>query len=81
MTLALMLVGGPVAYKSKSQPIITHSSIEAEFMAATDCEKTALYLCSLLEYMGLPQRSVTIIYEDNAAAIEMANAKKPTRIN
>ena len=51
--LALMFAGGPVAYKSKSQPTIAHSTTEAEFTAATDCAKTALYLHSILEELGI----------------------------
>ena len=29
--------------------------------------------------MGLYQENATVIYEDNAAAIEMANTQKPTK--
>ena len=38
-----------------------------------------MYLRSILEEIGLPPQHATIIYEDNAAAIEMANAQRPTR--
>ena len=77
--LALMIAGAPTAYKNKSQPTITHSTTEAEFTAATDCAKTALYIRSILEDLGLHQHNATKIFEDNAAAIEMANAQRPTR--
>ena len=45
--IAVMLAGGPIAYKSKSQTTIAHITTEAEFTAATDCAKTALYLRSI----------------------------------
>lgn len=77
--LVLMLAGDPVAYKSKSQPTVAHSNTEAEFSIATDCAKTAFYLCSILEELGLHQQNVTKTFEDNTAAIEMANAQRPTR--
>ena len=77
--LAIILAGGPIAYKTKSQATISHSTTEAEFTAATDCAKTALYIRSILKELGLRCENPTTIYEDNAAAIEMANAQKPTR--
>jgi len=73
-----MLAGGPIAYKSKSQATISHSTTEAEFTAATDFAKTALHIRSILEELGLMCENATVIYEDNAA-IEMVNAQKPTR--
>ena len=74
-----MLAGGPIAYKSKSQATISHSTSEAEFTAATDCAKTALHIRSILEELGLMCENATVIYEDNSAVIEMVNAQKPTR--
>jgi hypothetical protein len=40
--------------------------------------KSAQYLRSILNQLGLNQRSATLIYVDNLAAIMMANAGKPT---
>jgi len=74
-----MIAGAPIAYKNKSQSTVAHSTTEAEFAAATDCANTALYLRNILEEIGLPPRHATVIYEDNAAPIEMANAQRPTR--
>ena len=39
--LALMLAGGPL-HKIRSQPTISHSTTDAEFVAATECANTAL---------------------------------------
>jgi len=77
--LAIMLSGGPVAYKSKSQPTIAHNTTEVEFTAATECSKTAFYIRLILDELGLYQDSATITYEDNAATIEMENTQQKTR--
>ena len=77
--LAVMLAIAQTAYKSKSQTTVAHSTIEAEIAAATDWTNAALYLCNILEEIGFPPRHATVIYEDNAAVIEMANAQRPTR--
>ena len=77
--LALMLAGRPIAYKSKSQPTIAYSTTEVEFTTATDYAKTASYLRPILKELGLEQENTTVIYEDDAVAIEMANARKPAR--
>ena len=77
--LVVMLAGAPIAYKIKSQTILAHSTTEVEFATATDCVKTALYLRNIFEEIILPPRHATVIYEDNAAAIKMYNAQRPTR--
>ena len=44
------------------------SSTKAEFVAASDAGKIALYLRSMLAELGIPQINATIIYEDNIGA-------------
>ena len=73
------LAGGTVSYKTKFQDIIALSSTEAEFIAACDAGKNCLYIRSILDDLGIPQEAATIIYEDNKAAIAMANARRPTK--
>jgi hypothetical protein len=46
--MIVMFAGGAVGYKSKFQPVITHSSTEAEFVAACDTAKHILFYRSLL---------------------------------
>ena len=75
---AFMLCGAVVAYKSKTQSITATSSTEAEFIAAVAAAKTAKYLRSILSDLGMPPRGPTRLYEDNMAAIQMVNAKRPT---
>jgi hypothetical protein len=76
--LVFMFGGGPIAYKSKIQPTVSTSSTEAEFIAAVHAAKIAKYLRSILLELGYPQTSPTKLYEDNAAAILMVNAQRPT---
>ena len=47
-------------------------------MEATDMGKMALFVRSVMWDLGIPQCSATVLYEDNDAAIAMANAQKPT---
>ena len=70
--------GGAVVYRSKAQSITAQSSTEAEFIAAVTAAKTARYLRSILIELGFEQKEPTPTYEDNASAIEIINAQKPT---
>jgi hypothetical protein len=76
--MVLMFAGGAIGYKSKFQPVIAHSSTEAEFVAACDMAKMILFFRSLLEDVGIAQQDATILFEDNNGALMMANAKQPT---
>jgi hypothetical protein len=58
--------------------VICTSSTEAEFVVCVRAGKSARYLWSILNQLGLKQQSVTLIYVNNLAAIMMANAGKPT---
>jgi hypothetical protein len=76
--IVFMLCGGPIAYKSKIQSTVSTSSTEAEFLAAVHAAKIAKYLRSILNELGYTQNEPTTLYEDNAAAILMINASRPT---
>ena len=76
--LVFMFCGGPLAYKSKIQSTVSTSSTEAEFLAAVHAAKIAKYLRSILSELGYPQPGPTMLFEDNAAAILMVNANRPT---
>ena len=77
--LTLMLAGRSIGYKSKSKVTIAHSTTEAEFTGAQNVLKAALFSRSRLNDIGLTSENCTIIYEDNAAATEMASAQNPIR--
>ena len=77
--IVMHMAGGAVHYKTKFQEGIAHSSTEAEFVAACDTAKIALYLRSILDGIGIPQHEATALMEDNDGALMMANAGQPTR--
>lgn len=77
--MAIFLAGAPILYKSRYQPIVSLSSTESEFIAASEAGKLTLYVRSLLDSLNCTQFSATKLYEDNNAAIAMANSSKPTR--
>jgi hypothetical protein len=72
------LAGAAIYYRAKWIIVICTSSTQAEFVVCVRAGKSARYLRSILKQLGLPQRSATLIYVDNLAAIMMANAGKPT---
>jgi hypothetical protein len=76
--MVFMLAGGAVYYKSKLQPTVSTSSTECELIAAVQAAKVAKYLRSILAELGHPQSDPTILYEDNEAAIHVANDVRPT---
>ena len=70
--------GAPVVYRTRFQPTISQSSTEAEFIAAFEAGKLALYLHSILINLKIEQHAATPLYEDNTASMAMANASRPT---
>jgi hypothetical protein len=77
--IVFMLAGAAIFYKTRYQPTVALSSTEAEFAAAADSGKAALYLRSILHELGVDQLLPTVIYEDNNGARLMTNAQQPTR--
>lgn len=77
--MVFMLAGGAVYYKSKLQPTVSTSSTECELIAAVQAAKVAKYLRSILHELGHPQPDPTVLYEDNEAAIHVANNERPTQ--
>jgi hypothetical protein len=77
--IVMCLAGGAVAWKCRVQPTVSLSTTEAEFLAASDAGRMALYLRSVLSELGHPQASATCIYEDNRGALLLSQASQPTR--
>eukprot|EP00965_Chrysotila_dentata_P207789 6184333-Pleurochrysis_carterae.AAC.1 len=48
-----------ISWSSKKQPTVALSSCEAEIVAASEATKEAIYLRTLFEELGLPQRQPT----------------------
>ena len=64
-----------LTWLSKKQPIVTLSTCEAEYVAASWCVCHAIWLRNLLSKMELKQRGATIIQVDNKSAIELARTQ------
>ncbi|XP_039017289.1 secreted RxLR effector protein 161-like [Hibiscus syriacus] len=62
---------------SKKQPIVTLSTCEAEYVAASWCVYHVIWLRNLLSKMELKQLGVTVIHVDNKSAIELAKPSEP----
>jgi hypothetical protein len=66
---------GLVSWRSKLQSIVTLSSAEAEYIALADMICEVKYLRELARGLGFAQAEPTLIYEDNRAAIMVAEAE------
>ena len=67
-----MLGTGPVSCSSKKQPVVTLSTIEAEFIAATYYACQGVWLRRVLEKLGNIQSKCTTIFCDNSSAIKLS---------
>lgn len=65
-----MFLGGPVSWASRRQSCVAMSTTEAEFIAAAEAVKEAIWLQLLLKELGIPQNS-TELKCDNQAAIAL----------
>jgi hypothetical protein len=66
-----MLNGAAISWNSQSQQTVALSTSETEYMALTTAAHEALFLRQLLEQMGQPQASGTILHEDNHSCIAL----------
>ena len=73
------IVRGWANSNCKYQPTIALSSTEANFVAATETGKAILYVRTILEENGLPQKNGTMLHIDNNGALNMANQQQPTK--
>jgi hypothetical protein len=65
----LMLNGAALSWKSKRQSIVALSTAEAEYVVGTSLVQEIIYLRKLLDNLGFPQMSPTVIYADNETCI------------
>ena len=63
--------GAAISWKSKKQPIVSLSSMEAEYIAITAAIKEAKWLAKLEEELMLKSKKM-IIFEDNQSTIKTA---------
>lgn len=68
----LVLINGtPVSWKSGLQPIIAHSTAEAEYIAMSDAIREATFVRRLLQELGFDSGPITV-HEDNTTTKIMA---------
>ena len=65
------LGGGAISWRSMLQPTVALSTTEAEYMAAVECAKEAVWLHCLVNELGVSQDLVKL-YCDNQSAIYLA---------
>ena len=70
---ALKLAGDTTYYKTRYQTTVALSSTEAEFATATEAGKAILCVRTILEELGIPQDTATILHIDDNGALDMAN--------
>lgn len=70
---AFLIDGGAVSWSSKRQEIISLSTTESEYVAATHAMKEALWLRSLVKEILKPIDGPTVLFSDNQSAIALAH--------
>ena len=69
-----MVSGAPVSWKSKKQTCVALSTAEAEYVALSQATQEVTWLRELFKDLHNKQTDPTIIYEDNQAAISIAES-------
>jgi hypothetical protein len=75
----VMFGGGPVMWSSRRQGCVTLSTVEAEYVALCNVTQETMWIRQLLQDLGLPQRTPTVVYEDNQGAISLARGNQISR--
>jgi hypothetical protein len=74
----LVFVGGSlVGAVSRRQKLCTLSSMEAEYVEASEAAKSIRWYRRFLEELGYPQKQPTTLLEDNKACIDFCNTSIP----
>jgi transposase InsO family protein len=69
---AFLLSGAPISWASRKQSTVSHSSTEAEYMAASDAAKEAVWWRSFLTSLGYAPSGPTTIMSDNQGSIKLS---------
>jgi hypothetical protein len=75
---AFLLDGGTVSWSSKKQELVTLSTTEAEYVAATHAAKEAIWLRCFLTEIFHPLDQPTILHCNNQSAIALVNSGDST---
>jgi hypothetical protein len=69
---AFIMDGGAISWSSRKQELVTLSTAEAEYVAATHAAKEAIWLRRFISEVFLPLPKPMILHCDNQAAISLA---------
>ena len=67
-----MLSSGAVSWSSGKQPVVSLSTTEAEFIAATSCACQAVWMRRILEKLSHTQGNCTTVFCDNSSTIKLS---------
>ena len=68
-----MVDGGAVSWSSKKQELVTLSTTEAEYVAATHAAKEAIWLCRLLTELSGSINTPTMLFSDSKSSIALTH--------
>ena len=67
-----MLSSGAVSWSSRKQPVVSLSTTEVEFIAATSCACQAIWMRRILEKLSHTQSNCTTMFCDNSSTIKLS---------
>ena len=63
----------PIDWECKRQPLVTMSTMESEYVAASKCVLSIRFLHKFLDFVELKRSGPTRVHEDNAACIAISD--------
>ena len=69
---AFLIDGSTISWSSRKQELVTLSTVEAEYVAATHAAKEAIWLRRLIGALHVPTAIGTTLFCDNQAALHLA---------
>jgi len=67
----IFLDGVPIAWRSRSQKVVSLSNSEAEFYACAEAVREAPFGAQILLFLGIPEKAPVNVWIDNVGAIFM----------